>query len=166
MTEKLRRVNPFVMLLSVALMSIVAFVVFARSSSSGQQLKASPPRRSTAASKHYVATPRDSETSLKKTPLINLESGVGRIAAPSPATPSPTAPNPCRGASPQVRELGSHPKLILLGVGLGLGAVLAHCAGRLVGQPLTFAVLSSAQLGVPVAAAEADKPAEADKRGT
>ncbi|MEB3981578.1 cation:proton antiporter [Mycobacterium sp. 663a-19] len=57
------------------------------------------------------------------------------------------------GASLQVRELGSHPKLILLGVGLGVGAVLAHCAGRLLGQPLTFAVLSAAQLGVPVAAA-------------
>ncbi len=57
------------------------------------------------------------------------------------------------GASLQVRELGSHPKLILLGAGLGLGAVLAHCAGRLLGQPLAFAVLSAAQLGVPVAAA-------------
>lgn len=57
------------------------------------------------------------------------------------------------GASLQVRELGSHPKLVLLGVGLGLGAVLAHCAGRLLGQPLTMAVLSAAQLGVPVAAA-------------
>ncbi|HUH72253.1 MAG TPA: cation:proton antiporter, partial [Mycobacterium sp.] len=33
------------------------------------------------------------------------------------------------------------------------GAVLAHCAGRLLGQPLTLAVLSAAQLGVPVAAA-------------
>jgi Kef-type K+ transport system membrane component KefB len=57
------------------------------------------------------------------------------------------------GASLQVRELGSHPKLILLGAGLGLGAVLAHCAGRLLGQPLTLAALSAAQLGVPVAAA-------------
>jgi Kef-type K+ transport system membrane component KefB len=57
------------------------------------------------------------------------------------------------GASLQVRELLSHPKLILLGVGLGLGAVLAHCAGRLLGQPLTLGVLSAAQLGVPVAAA-------------
>ena len=57
------------------------------------------------------------------------------------------------GASLQVRELGSHPKLILLGIGLGLGAVLAHCAGRLLGQPLTLAMLSAAQLGVPVAAA-------------
>lgn len=57
------------------------------------------------------------------------------------------------GASLQVRELGSHPKFILLGFGLGLGAVLAHCVGRLLGQPLTLAVLSAAQLGVPVAAA-------------
>jgi Kef-type K+ transport system membrane component KefB len=57
------------------------------------------------------------------------------------------------GASLQVRELGSHPKLILLGVGLGLAAVLAHCVGRLLGQPLTLAALSAAQLGVPVAAA-------------
>ena len=57
------------------------------------------------------------------------------------------------GASLQVRELGSNPKLILLGLGLGIGAVLAHCVGRLLGQPLTLAVLSAAQLGVPVAAA-------------
>lgn len=57
------------------------------------------------------------------------------------------------GASLQVRELGAHPKLILLGLGLGLGAVLAHCVGRLLGQPLTLAALSAAQLGVPVAAA-------------
>jgi Kef-type K+ transport system membrane component KefB len=57
------------------------------------------------------------------------------------------------GASLQVRDLGAHPKFILLGVCLGLGAVLAHCAGRLLGQPLTLAVLAAAQLGVPVAAA-------------
>jgi Kef-type K+ transport system membrane component KefB len=57
------------------------------------------------------------------------------------------------GASLQVRELGSHPKLILLGVALGLGAVLAHCAGRLLGQPVVLAVVSAAQLGVPVGAA-------------
>ncbi len=57
------------------------------------------------------------------------------------------------GASLQVRELGSHPKFILLGVALGLGAVLAHCAGRLLGQPVVLAALSAAQLGVPVAAA-------------
>jgi Kef-type K+ transport system membrane component KefB len=56
------------------------------------------------------------------------------------------------GASLQVRELGDHPKFIALGIALGLGAVLAHCVGRLVGQPLTLAALAAAQLGVPVAA--------------
>ena len=34
-----------------------------------------------------------------------------------------------------------------------MGALLAHGIGRLFGQPLTLAVLSAAQLGVPVAAA-------------
>src|SRR5204863_891982 len=57
------------------------------------------------------------------------------------------------GASLQVRELGEHPTFILLGMGLGVGALLAHCVGRLTGQPLTLAVLAAAQLGVPVAAA-------------
>jgi Kef-type K+ transport system membrane component KefB len=57
------------------------------------------------------------------------------------------------GASLQVRELGDHPKFIGLGVALGVGAVLAHCAGRVLGQPLTLAALAAAQLGVPVAAA-------------
>src|SRR3984893_7271520 len=57
------------------------------------------------------------------------------------------------GASLQVRQLGQHPGLILLGIGLGVGAVLSHGVGRLFGQPLTLAVLSAAQLGVPVAAA-------------
>jgi Kef-type K+ transport system membrane component KefB len=57
------------------------------------------------------------------------------------------------GASLQVRELGDHPDYIGLGIGLGAGAVLAHCVGRLTGQPLALAALSAAQLGVPVAAA-------------
>jgi Kef-type K+ transport system membrane component KefB len=57
------------------------------------------------------------------------------------------------GASLQVRDLADHPSLILLGVGLGVGAMLAHGVGRLFGQPLTLAVLAAAQLGVPVAAA-------------
>jgi Kef-type K+ transport system membrane component KefB len=57
------------------------------------------------------------------------------------------------GASLQVRDLGEHPWLILLGVGLGIGAVLAHCVGTLFGQPVTLAVLAAAELGVPVAAA-------------
>ncbi len=57
------------------------------------------------------------------------------------------------GASLQVRELGERPGFILLGIGLGVGALLAHCAARALGLPLTLAVLSAAQLGVPVAAA-------------
>ena len=57
------------------------------------------------------------------------------------------------GASLQVRELGERPGFILLGIGLGVGALLAHCVARALGLPLTLAVLSGAQLGVPVAAA-------------
>ncbi|MBJ7340154.1 cation:proton antiporter [Mycolicibacterium sp.] len=57
------------------------------------------------------------------------------------------------GASLQVRDLAAHPQYIVLGVALGAGAILAHTAGRLLKQPLTLAVLSAAQLGVPVAAA-------------
>jgi Kef-type K+ transport system membrane component KefB len=57
------------------------------------------------------------------------------------------------GASLEVRELAERPGLILLGLGLGVGAVLAHGVGRMFGQPVALAVLSAAQLGVPVAAA-------------
>ncbi|HEX7824591.1 MAG TPA: cation:proton antiporter [Mycobacterium sp.] len=57
------------------------------------------------------------------------------------------------GASLQVRELVDHPMFIALGVGLGVGAVIAHCAARVLGQPLALGVLAAAQLGVPVAAA-------------
>jgi Kef-type K+ transport system membrane component KefB len=56
------------------------------------------------------------------------------------------------GASLQVRELADHPQFALLGLGLGLGAILAHFAGRLFGQPLSLGALAAAQLGVPVAA--------------
>jgi Kef-type K+ transport system membrane component KefB len=57
------------------------------------------------------------------------------------------------GASLQVRELGQRPQFIMLGAALGLGALLAHCGSRVLGQPLTLGVLTAAQLGVPVAAA-------------
>lgn len=57
------------------------------------------------------------------------------------------------GASLQVRELVDHPEFVVLGIALGVGAVLAHCAGRIAGQPLPLGVMSAAQLGVPVAAA-------------
>ena len=57
------------------------------------------------------------------------------------------------GASLDLRELGSHPSMIALGVVLGLGAVLAHGAMKLTKQPVSLGLLASAQLGVPVAAA-------------
>jgi Kef-type K+ transport system membrane component KefB len=57
------------------------------------------------------------------------------------------------GASLQIRELSERPAFLLLGLGLGVGAIVAHGIGRLFGQPLTLAVLAAAQLGVPVAAA-------------
>jgi Kef-type K+ transport system membrane component KefB len=56
------------------------------------------------------------------------------------------------GASLQVRDLGSHPGMIGLGIFLGLGAVVAHLVARLLGQPVPLAMLAAAQLGVPVAA--------------
>jgi Kef-type K+ transport system membrane component KefB len=56
------------------------------------------------------------------------------------------------GASLNLRELASKPSFIGLGVALGVAAVLAHLAGRLLGQPVPIAVLAAAQLGVPVAA--------------
>ena len=57
------------------------------------------------------------------------------------------------GASLQVRELLDRPAYLWLGVGLGVGAVVAHCATRVTGQPLALGALSAAQLGVPIAAA-------------
>ncbi|OHT83222.1 cation:proton antiporter [Mycobacteroides saopaulense] len=57
------------------------------------------------------------------------------------------------GASLHVRELGENPRLMLLGLGLGAAAVLAHLVIRLLGQPISLGALASAQLGVPIAAA-------------
>lgn len=57
------------------------------------------------------------------------------------------------GASLDLTALGRRPGLIGLGVALGLGSVLVHLVSRVTGQPVTLAVLASAQLGVPVAAA-------------
>ncbi len=57
------------------------------------------------------------------------------------------------GASLDVRDLGRQPSLILLGLLLGGGALLAHLVGALLRQPVSMAALSCAQLGVPVAAA-------------
>ena len=57
------------------------------------------------------------------------------------------------GSSLRIRELGADPRLIGLGLALGVAAVLAHLVGALLRQPVAMAALSSAQLGVPVAAA-------------
>ncbi|WP_125615737.1 cation:proton antiporter [Specibacter cremeus] len=57
------------------------------------------------------------------------------------------------GASLNLRELADHPRMIALGIALGVGAIVVHGVMRLLGLPLSLAVLSASQLGVPVAAA-------------
>lgn len=57
------------------------------------------------------------------------------------------------GAELDLREIGAHPSYLLLGISLGLAAVLVHAMMRLTGQPLSLGALTSAQLGVPIAAA-------------
>ena len=57
------------------------------------------------------------------------------------------------GTSLDLRALGARPTLILLGLLLGVGALLSHSLTRLTGQPLSLSSLAAAQLGVPVAAA-------------
>src|SRR5450759_638334 len=57
------------------------------------------------------------------------------------------------GASLDLVALGDRPTLILLGLLLGVGAVLSHSLTRLTGQPLSLSSMAAAQVGVPVAAA-------------
>lgn len=57
------------------------------------------------------------------------------------------------GATLDLRDLATHPTAIWLGVTLGLVALLAHGAMALTKQPLPIALMTAAQLGVPVAAA-------------
>lgn len=57
------------------------------------------------------------------------------------------------GASLDLRTIAGSPRMILLGICLGLGTLLVHGSLRLLGQPLPLAVLAASQLGVPVAAA-------------
>ncbi len=56
------------------------------------------------------------------------------------------------GASLSMRDLSTHPAMILLGLCLGVAAVFVHAALRVLGLPLSLGVLSAAQLGIPVAA--------------
>ncbi|WP_199245756.1 cation:proton antiporter [Leifsonia sp. AG29] len=56
------------------------------------------------------------------------------------------------GASIDLRALGAHPAMIVLGVVLGVAAVAAHLVSRAAGLPLGQGVASAGQLGVPVAA--------------
>jgi Kef-type K+ transport system membrane component KefB len=57
------------------------------------------------------------------------------------------------GAGLQLNELVDHPSMVVLGLGLGVGAALAHLVAVPLGQPVSYAMLATAQLGVPVAAA-------------
>jgi Kef-type K+ transport system membrane component KefB len=57
------------------------------------------------------------------------------------------------GASVNLRDLGSHPSYIVLGFALGGGALLAHIALCVTGQPVAVSALAATQVGVPVAAA-------------
>lgn len=57
------------------------------------------------------------------------------------------------GASLNLRDLLSHPSSIALGLTLGVVAVGVHAAMAATRQPLAIAASTSAQLGVPVAAA-------------
>lgn len=56
------------------------------------------------------------------------------------------------GATLNLRELRGHASMIVLGVVLAAGALLAHVVAVLIRQPLPLAALAAAQLGVPIAA--------------
>ncbi|MBK0421996.1 cation:proton antiporter [Leucobacter sp. CSA2] len=57
------------------------------------------------------------------------------------------------GASLNLRHLVEHPSAIVLGVALGVAALAVHVlVGAVTKQPLSFAALTAAQLGVPVGA--------------
>jgi Kef-type K+ transport system membrane component KefB len=57
------------------------------------------------------------------------------------------------GSSLELQALARRPSLIGLGVALGLGAVVAHLAPLVTGQPAPLGALAAAQLGVPISAA-------------
>ncbi|MDR0200418.1 MAG: cation:proton antiporter [Streptococcaceae bacterium] len=55
------------------------------------------------------------------------------------------------GASINLRDLGSHPQMILLAVVVAVAAILAHLVGLFFKQPWPLGVMSAAQNGVPAA---------------
>lgn len=57
------------------------------------------------------------------------------------------------GASLNLRDLAAHPAALGLGLALGAASVAAHAVLALTRQPWPIAAITSAQLGVPVAAA-------------
>ena len=57
------------------------------------------------------------------------------------------------GASLALRDLADHPQMIALGLVLGVATLLTHATTRVLGLPLSFGMLSAAQLGIPIAAA-------------
>lgn len=57
------------------------------------------------------------------------------------------------GASLDLRTLVDHPRAMMLGLCLGVAAVVLHAVPSLGGQPLSMAVATSGQLGVPIGAA-------------
>lgn len=56
------------------------------------------------------------------------------------------------GAGLQLRDLVHDPSMIVLGLCLGAGATVAHLVPTALRQPVPYAMLAGAQLGVPVAA--------------
>jgi Kef-type K+ transport system membrane component KefB len=57
------------------------------------------------------------------------------------------------GATLQLRDLVHHPQMIVLGICLGGGGAVSHLGALALRQSPAYAMLASAQLGVPVAAA-------------
>lgn len=57
------------------------------------------------------------------------------------------------GASLALGDLADHPQMIALGLVLGVATLLTHATTRVLGLPLSFGMLSAAQLGIPIAAA-------------
>ncbi|GAA1448865.1 cation:proton antiporter [Leifsonia poae] len=56
------------------------------------------------------------------------------------------------GASLDLRSFATHPAMILLGLALGVAAVVVHTPARITGLPWVQTLASAGQLGVPVAA--------------